>query len=154
MAPRRGRSRLAEHAAVLRQLDGTNTDVGWFENARYPDGQSVAAVMIANEFGSAGSATSAPKTARPLLRQTAAELDARLPGYIERRTNEILDGTLTVPAYRARLGEVLVATLLETLRRGDFEQNAESTILKKGFDRPLVDTSLLGQSVTYRNDAT
>lgn len=147
------KSKLEQHAEILRQLDGTNTDLGWFENATYPTGESVAAVMMANEFGSAGSATKAPTPARPLLRQTAAVLDEKVPAYIERRKIEMMEGKLTVPEYRKKLGEAMVAAGLETLKKGDFEKNAASTIKQKGFDKPLVDTSLLGQSLTYRNDA-
>lgn len=148
------KSKLEQHAEILRQLDGTNTDLGWFENATYPTGESVAAVMMANEFGSAGSATKAPTPARPLLRQTAAVLDEKVPAYIERRKMEMMEGKLTVPEYRKKLGEAMVAAGLETLKKGDFEKNAESTIKQKGFDRPLVGvTGILGQSLTYRNDA-
>jgi hypothetical protein len=147
------KSKLEQHAEILRQLDGTNTDLGWFENATYPTGESVAAVMMSNEFGSAGSATKAPTPARPLLRQTAAVLDEKVPAYIERRKMEMMEGKLTVPEYRKKLGEAMVAAGLETLKKGDFEKNAESTVKQKGFDKPLVDTGLLGQSLTYRNDA-
>lgn len=147
-------SKLRQHAAIMRQLDGTNTDVGWFENATYPTGQSVAAVMMANEFGSTGTETKAPTPARPLLRQTAEMIDAKLPGYIERRKKELMEGKITIEDYRKKLGEALVATGLEVLKRGDFEKNAESTIAQKGFDKPLVGVSgILGQSLTYRNDA-
>lgn len=148
------KSKLEQHAEILRQLDGTNTDLGWFENATYTTGESVAAVMMANEFGSAGSATKAPTPARPLLRQTAAVLDEKVPAYIERRKMEMMEGKLTVPEYRKKLGEAMVAAGLETLKKGDFEKNAESTIKQKGFDRPLVGaTGTLGQTLTYRNDA-
>lgn len=148
------KSKLEQHAEILRQLDGTNTDLGWFENATYPTGESVAAVMMGNEFGSAGSATKAPTPARPLLRQTAAVLDEKVPAYIERRKMEMMEGKLTVPEYRKKLGEAMVAAGLETLKKGDFEKNAESTIKQKGFDKPLVGvTGILGQSLTYRNDA-
>lgn len=148
------KSKLEQHAEILRQLDGTNTDLGWFENATYTTGESVAAVMMANEFGSAGSATKAPTPARPLLRQTAAVLDEKVPAYIERRKMEMMEGKLTVPEYRKKLGEAMVAAGLETLKKGDFDKNAESTIKQKGFDKPLVGvTGILGQSLTYRNDA-
>lgn len=147
------KSELEQHAEILRQLDGTNTDLGWFENATYPTGESVAAVMMANEFGSAGSATKAPTPARPLLRQTAAVLDEKVPAYIERRKMEMMEGKLTVPEYRKKLGEAMVAAGLEVLKKGDFEGNADSTIAQKGFDRPLVESGNLGQTLTFRNDA-
>lgn len=144
--------KLDQHAAVLRQLDGSNVDAGWFENAVYPTGQSVAAVMIANEFGT----TPNPETghagipARPLLRQSAEKIDTKLPGYIERRSAEILAGTLDVESYKKKLGEALVATIMETLNEGDFVGNADSTIAQKGFDKPLVRDGILGQTITHR----
>lgn len=137
-------SKLAEHAKALKALDGKNIDAGWFENARYPGGQSVAAVMVANEFGTKTA------VARPLLRQSAEQIDQKIPGYIARRTTEILSGNLTPDNYLEKMGEAIVATILATLKAGNFEDNKESTIKQKGFNRPLVNTSVLGQSVTHR----
>lgn len=137
-------SKLSDHAKALKALDGKNIDVGWFENARYATGQSVAAVMIANEFGTKTA------VARPLIRQSAEQIDQKLPGYIARRTTEILDGRLSADNYLEKMGEALVATVLATLKSGNFEDNKESTIKQKGFNRPLVDTGILGQSVTHR----
>lgn len=149
---------LARHAAVLRQLDGSNVDVGWFENAKYPTGQSIAAVMIVNEFGTTGGKDANGNDrpvipARPLLRQSAEIIDQKLPGYLERRQAEMLDGKLDVPTYKKKMGEALVATVQETLKKGDFVDNAESTQEAKGFNKPLVHTSLLGSSVTHRADS-
>lgn len=154
-AGRKGGKSLAKHAAVMRQLDGTMVDIGWFENARYPTGQSVAAVMIANEFGTTGGTDAegnvkAAIPARPLLRQSAAVIDQKLPGYIERRQAEMLDGQVQPPTYLRKMGEALLETVLSTLKKGDFAPNADSTKKAKGFDKPLVDTSLLGQSISYR----
>ncbi len=137
-------SKLAEHAKALKELDGKNIDAGWFENARYPTGQSVAAVMLANEFGTKTA------VARPLLRQSAEQIDQKIPGYIARRTTEILSGNLTPDNYLEKMGEAIVATILATLKAGNFEDNKESTIKQKGFNRPLVDTGILGQSTTHR----
>lgn len=152
-------SKLADHAKALGELNQSKVDVGWFANARYPEGQSVAAVMIANEFGTK------KIPARPLLRQSAAVIDEKLPGWIGRRTVEVLDGKLGAQEYKEKMGEALVATVMDTLKTGDFEPNSEITIhgtppdkdgnqfIKgKGFDRPLVGiTGLLGQSLTHRN---
>lgn len=138
-------SKLAEHAKALKALDGKNIDAGWFENALYPGGQkSVAAVMVANEFGTKTA------VARPLLRQSAEQIDQKIPGYIARRTTEILSGNLTPDNYLEKMGEAIVATILATLKAGNFEDNKESTIKQKGFNRPLDHTGILGQSVTHR----
>jgi hypothetical protein len=131
---------------VLAELDGANVDVGWFENALYPNGESVAGVMAANEFGNSRLGT----PARPLLRQSAEKVETKLPGWVARRTDEMLAGQLSADAMKKRMGETLVATVLETLKEGKFEDNAESTIERKGFNKPLVETSELGQSVTHR----
>lgn len=137
-------SKLKDHMKALKALDGKNVDVGWFENQRYPGGQSVAAVMIANEFGTKTA------VARPLMRQSAEKIDAKLPGYVGRRTSEILEGTTSPDKYLEKMGEALVATVLATLKEGKFEPNKESTEKKKGFNTPLVETGNLGQSVTHR----
>ncbi|MNH03095.1 hypothetical protein D3C79_623470 [compost metagenome] len=100
--------------------------------------------MIANEFGTK------KMVARPLMRQSAEVIDKKLPGYIARRTTEILDGRLSTDNYLEKMGEALVAAVLSTLKEGNFEPNKESTAKRKGFNTPLVETGNLGQSVTHR----
>ncbi len=138
------KSKLSGHVDALKAISDVDVDVGWFEDARYKTGQSVAAVMIANEFGTAR----AP--ARPLLRQSAAIIESKLPAFVARRSLEVLDGSLTADAMVSRVGGALVETVLSTLKAGNFEKNADSTIEAKGFNRPLVHTSELGQTLTFR----
>lgn len=135
---------LTGHIAALKSLSDVDVDVGWFEDARYKNGQSVAAVMVANEFGTA----TAP--ARPLMRQSAAVIESKLPGFVARRSEEVLAGKLTADEMVNRVGEALVSTVLTTLKAGNFEKNADSTISAKGFNRPLVRSGELGQSLTFR----
>ena len=153
-------SKLAEHAKALAGIDGKSVDAGWHENAKYATGESVAAVMIVNEFGKVKPVT----PARPLLRQSAEKIDQKLPGWVARRTVEMLDGTLDPETYLKRMGETLVATIQETLKEGKFAPNADITvngtppdkngnqfIKGKGFNKPLVGvTGLLGQSITAK----
>ena len=150
-------SKLAEHAKALQGIDGKSVDAGWFENAKYVTGESVAAVMIVNEFGKVKPVT----PARPLLRQSAEKIDQKLPGWVARRTTEMLEGRLEPEAYLKRMGEVVVATIQETLKEGNFAPNSDITvngskpdkngkkfIKGKGFNKPLVgETGLLGQSI-------
>lgn len=150
-------SKLAEHAKALQSIDGKSVDAGWFENAKYTTGESVAAVMIVNEFGKVKPVT----PARPLLRQSAEKIDQKLPGWVARRTTEMLEGKLEPEAYLKRMGEVVVATIQETLNEGKFAPNSDVTvngskpdkngkkfIKGKGFNKPLVgETGLLGQSI-------
>lgn len=153
-------SKLAEHAKALQGINGKSVDAGWFENAKYVTGESVAAVMITNEFGKAKPAT----PARPLLRQSAEKIDQKLPAWVGRRTTEMLEGKLDPEVYLKRMGETIVATIQETLKEGDFAPNSDVTvngskpdkdgkkfIEGKGFNKPLVGvTGLLGQSVTAK----
>lgn len=137
-------SKLQQHASALAGLDKANVDVGWFENAKYPNGESVAGVMAVHEFGND------KVVARPLLRQSAVKVEAKLPGWVARRTQDILDGKMTADEMKNRMGETLVATVSETLKEGKFEPNKESTVKRKGFNTPLVDSGNLGQSITHR----
>ena len=47
------------------------------------------------------------------------------------------------------LGAVIKGQVVDTIINGDFEPNAPSTIAKKGFDKPLIDTSDMKNSVNW-----
>jgi len=48
-----------------------------------------------------------------------------------------------------RVGVVAVGEVQEQIRRGDYKPNAESTIARKGSDKPLIDKGRLIQSISY-----
>jgi hypothetical protein len=117
--------------------------VGFLDDATYPDtGESVALVAYANEYGD--SAHGRPP--RPFMRNTiaahkgewgkAVALNLRATGYDAKKT---LD----------RVGQGIAGQMKQSIIDLTDPPLAPSTIARKGFDKPLIDTSHMLNSVDY-----
>jgi hypothetical protein len=117
--------------------------VGFLSDATYPDtGESVALVAYANEYGD--SAHGRPP--RPFMRNTiaahkgewgkAVALNLRATGYDAKKT---LD----------RMGQGIAGQMKQSIIDLTDPPLAPSTIARKGFDKPLIDTSHMLNSVGY-----
>lgn len=117
--------------------------VGFFENATYPDGTSVAMVAAINEYG----APSRGQPPRPFFRNMIAEKSPTWPDAIANllKTNNY-DATKTLEL----VGEGIKGQLVQSINELVSPPLAESTIRRKGFDKPLIDTSVMINSVGYK----
>lgn len=117
-------------------------EVGFFEGEKYPDGTPVAAVAARNEFGGG------KVPPRPFMR-TCIEKRKRLWRKI------VQDNLAKNPDIRTTLAELadqMVLDLQDFIRIWTNPPNAPSTIAKKGFNDPLVDTGRMMNSVDWRGD--
>lgn len=55
-----------------------------------------------------------------------------------------------VPLALGAVGEIVKGQLVDTIQNFNQPPNATSTIAKKGFDKPLVDTGTLWRSIDYQ----
>lgn len=132
---------LAEIVKNLGKGAGT-VRVGFLEGATYPDGTPVAMVAAINEFG----APSRGQPPRPFFRRMIAEKSGEWPEAIAKNlaaTN--YDTKLTLE----RVGAGIAGQLQESITNLTDPQLAASTIKKKGFDKPLIDTGHMLNSVSY-----
>lgn len=60
------------------------------------------------------------------------------------------DSGKTAKHLQKYIAEIMQADIADSIEQGDWVPNAESTIAKKGFDWPLVETGELANSITYR----
>ena len=114
--------------------------VGINESATYPNGLEVAKVAFWNEVGTVN------MPSRPFLRNTFANKNkewANLAKYLFVQTNYDLKRTWGM------LGEKVVDDLKDAITAFDDPANAQSTIKKKGFNKPLVDTGVMRDSIIY-----
>lgn len=133
------RQRLAE---LAKQAATAKVRVGIIEQANYDgsDGESVAQVAFWNEYGTA---TIPP---RPFFRNTIAQHKDEWPkqaaALMEANSGDVRQ-TLEL------MGEGVKGQIVETIQ--DFREppNAASTVKKKGFDKPLIDTGTLWRSIDY-----
>jgi hypothetical protein len=127
-------------AARVAKLSG-HVDVGFMEDATYPDGTPVAAVAFWNNYGT----TTAPP--RPFFSNMVEEQKPAWGGKVAKlvkATNG--DGAKVL----ALMGEDIQGELIQSIRDTTNPLNAPYTIKKKGFNKPLIDTAHMINSSTYR----
>ena len=118
------------------------TEVGFFDSARYPDGTSVPAVAAWNEFGT----KNIPE--RPFFRNA---LDTSKPKILRMLKQGVDPYALVVPSNLAhQIGAVVAGEVQESITDLKIPPNAPSTIAAKGSSNPLLDTGFMRQSVTWR----
>jgi hypothetical protein len=136
-------ARLAQIGARLGR--GGSLAVGFLEDARYPvsahgGGLHVAQVAFWNEFGT----IKAPP--RPFFRRMIA---AKSPGWGKvlaasaKRTDYDVEKTLGLT------GEVLAGQLRESITQFTTPALAPSTVARKGFAKPLIDTGTMLRAVDH-----
>lgn len=122
--------------------DGKLLRVGFLEGATYPEGESVPMVAAANEFGDPGH----NRPPRPFFRNMIAQ---KSPEWGE----DIGKIALAVDYDASRLfplmGERIKGQLQESIREFTEPALAQSTIDRKGFNKPLIETSHMLNSVDY-----
>lgn len=122
-------------------LSGLQLKTGFLEGATYPDGTPVPMVAATNEFGNP--ANNQPP--RPFFRNAIAEHEGE---WQEAMATLIGNGGDT-PDVLSLLGEIIVDDIKESIRQLDAPPLSPVTIARKGFDKPLIDTSNMLNSVSY-----
>ena len=129
---------------IYKQLKKQNgkIEVGFFEGEKYPDGKSVAEVAAFNEFGGGHTPP------RPFMR-TLVQNHRKIWRKILQDELPKEDNAHTA---LATLAEYMVDDLKDYIKIWTYPPNAPSTIAKKGFNDPLVDTGRMMDSVDWRGD--
>ncbi|RUV19957.1 MULTISPECIES: hypothetical protein [unclassified Mesorhizobium] len=131
----------AKLAEISRNLQkAVSVEIGFLEDATYPDGTPVALVAAVNEFGSADTPP------RPFFRGMIADKSSEWPdavGNLLVANDYDADKTLgqTGAAIKGQLQAAIVAYVGPTLK--------PATIARKGNDKQLVDTGHMLASVDY-----
>jgi hypothetical protein len=141
-----GQKLTAKLAELSREIgSGGVVNVGFLEGASYPAGSENAGLPVAqvafwNEFGTVNAPT------RPFFRGMIAQnspewgeqlgANIKLAGYNSQRALE-LQGTV--------MKDQLVKSIVDTTS----PPNAPSTIARKGFDKPLIDTGYMQRSADF-----
>jgi len=134
--------------ALMRKLDeiagkmgGGNVEVGFIDGATYPDGTPVASVAFWQEFGT----STIP--ARPYFRRMiAAESPTWGPKMAKLAKATNYDGQQVLGI----MGEDIKGGLQQSINDLTDPPLAPSTIKAKGFDKPLIDTGHMLNSITTK----
>jgi hypothetical protein len=131
----------AMYELASRVESGKSLKVGFLEGATYPSGLSVPLVAFWNEFGTVN------MPPRPFFRRMIAEKSPEWPKAIAgllKSTNYDVDKTLNLA------GEAIKGQLVQSINDLTSPPLAPSTVKRKGFDKPLIDTSVMVNSVGYQ----
>jgi hypothetical protein len=131
----------ANLAALEKKLGKADTlRVGFLEGATYPDGTSVPFVAAMDEFGN----NYAPP--RPFFRRMISEKSPTWPAAmvkVMKATDNDVVKSLNL------MGEGIQGQLIQSINDFVSPGLAQSTIDRKGFDKPLIDTSVMVNSTGY-----
>lgn len=133
-----------KYSAQLEKLAGQEVAVGFFDGSGgYPDGQSVAQVASANEFGT----SRAP--ARPFMKQMAENRGKEITEECGRMAKRLAEGGSAADEL-SQIGKLAEDLLKEEIRSGSFAPLAPATVARKGSSQPLIDTGRMVDSVTSK----
>lgn len=139
----KGGSALARHLReIARRLgDGVSLRVGFLEDAKYPDGTPVAQVAMWSEYGTS---TSPP---RPFIRNMVVSKSPRWGHALGRI---VRDNDYDAVRSLSLMGEGIKGQLQQSIQDFTDPPLAQSTIDRKGFSKPLIDTSVMWRSVDFQ----
>lgn len=163
MAIRRTGEGFARLKVALKELDGVTAKTGWFETEHYPDGTPVAYVAAIQEFGAmvgtkaaasayqSGDAPGRPVTfipPRPFMRPTVAEQGDKWVAQLGEGAKDVLAGKSTASKVMEKVAIGAAGDIAKTIRKVTEPPLAKSTIARKGFSKPLIDSGQMARSVT------
>lgn len=148
---------LKEQINALKSMSASSVEAGWFESARYPAGdgkagRSVAANARVQEFGEKieQGNTTITIPARPFMRLAWSMFRQDRSAIQLKVAGKIVRGKIDARQALAQIGLELEGCIVKSIRDGQWEPNAKSTVRGKGFDKPLIDSALMWQSVSSK----
>lgn len=86
--------------------------------------------------------------ARPFMQLAWHNFNADRKAIQNKIARDIVSGKITPDKALGRLAEALEAHIAKSIRNGNWAPNAPSTIAAKGFNKPLIDSSHMFQTLT------
>lgn len=133
--------RLKEIAANVKKA--SSVQVGFLENAKYPDGTPVALVAVVQDFGSP--ANNIPP--RPFFRNMVAE---KSKDWGDQTAAVLKGASFDSEVAMERMGMLIKGQLQTSITTFEGAPLKPATIAAKGFDKQLIDTGHMLHSVDYR----
>lgn len=129
-------------------------DVGWFEEAVYPDGTPVAWIAMLNEYGYMTTGKyQGYHPPRPFFRTFLKEFITNtvlMNSKIAPKVAAVAEGKLTWAALHREIGQQLVDWVKKKILETKSPHNTPLTISLKGFDDPLIETGKMYDTVRYK----
>lgn len=127
---------------MLEELTGLQVRIGFQQGEAYEDGVDMCDIAAWNEFKTERSPS------RPFLRNSIDENESKINSFLQSKKNDFIRGQSAEQILK-EIGLFQKDLIQEKITEGSFTPNADSTIKKKGSDKPLIDTGRMRQSVNY-----
>lgn len=127
---------------ALKDIDGLEARTGWFETAKDAQGVPVATKAAAHEFGTARI------PARPFMRPTVAAKERPWLDQLAQGSKAILRGEATAEGVLEGVALRAAGDIAKAITATNSPPLSPKTVKRKGFDKPLVETGQMLQSVT------
>lgn len=125
---------------IADSMGGGAVSIGFLDSAVYPDGTPVAAVAFWNEYGKVG------QPPRPFFRRMIAKESADWPKKMAALVKAFnYDGSKVLGA----MGSDIKGALQQSINDFQSPPIAQSTAEAKGFNKPLIDTGHMLNSVEF-----
>lgn len=145
---------------ALKDLQGATVEAGWFETDRYSDedgGGLVAerARKLEEGFTSKltlpdGTEVDAYTPPRPFMRYAGLLFSADRRRIENNIAKKLFSGKIDADQALAQIGLAMEAKIVDSIKNGDWVGNAKWTIDHKGFDKPLIETGHMWQTVSSK----
>ena len=149
MATLRGGDKLQQkiHELLALTHNPPKLRVGFLENATYPDGKPVAMIAAIQDFG----APRAGIPPRPFFRNMIAAKQGEWPKALA----ELLKST-KMDAHKALdvMGEAIAGQLRQSIVDTNHPPLSPATVRRKGFDKPLIDSGHMMNSISHEVEET
>lgn len=142
-----GGEKLAKYLADVQSSveSAKQLSAGFMSGATYPDGTKVAYVAAINNYGAPG--RNIPP--RPFF---SGMVDKKSPGWGERLGEALIYTDFNGKKSLMLMGEEIVGDLKQSINDMDSPPLSPATIARKGFSKPLIDTSHMINSAQYQVD--
>ncbi len=145
MATIRGGKKLEQTMAAIAKALGTGTRrlrVGFLEGATYPDGKPVAMIAAIQNFG-------APRAGIPPRPFFSNMVKDKAPAWGATLIAALKANNFESTAAMRMMGEHIAGQLRQSIKDTNEPPLKPATIRRKGFDKPLVHTGHMLQSVDF-----
>lgn len=117
--------------------------VGFMENATYPDGKKVAMIAAIQEFGAPRAGIPPRPFFRNMIRKYSKDWPKGFKGLLIKHKYDANDAL-------EEAGHLIAQQLQQSIRDTNTPPLKPATIARKGFSKPLIETSHMINSVTSR----
>ncbi|WP_237386222.1 hypothetical protein [Xenorhabdus sp. Sc-CR9] len=145
--------KLAHLKQVYDELARKQLKVGFFENAKYPDGTPIAYVAAIQELGYPEGGI----PPRPFMRPAMSENQAKYGNLLSRAAQAAIKGDISVSDGLVQVGSVAAGDIKRAIQAVATPPLKDSTVAAragrhskgKATNKPLVDTGQMLQAVTF-----